>query len=72
MAEDYGFVIVETYRRMINMNEIERLEIKTKHTARMCQGFIEALDEINKNGKVSKELMENLKKELSMMIVELI
>jgi len=38
----------------------------------MCQGIIEALDEINKMGKVSDEKMINLKKELAMMIAELI
>jgi len=54
------------------MESIERLEIKTRHTAIMCQGIIEALDEINKMGKVSDEKMINLKKELAMMIAELI
>jgi len=54
------------------MDSIERLEIKTRHTAIMCQGIIEALEEINNTGKVSNEKLLNLKKELSTMIAELI
>ena len=55
----------------MDITEEKELQIKVKHTAIICQGIIEALDEINTTGKVSIITMTNLKKQLAMMLLEL-